>query len=154
VALVLLPASVAAQELIPEPDTYEVYRLPEGFLMTSTNGLEGDWEYQCYGIEDFKVLLRIDADLKSAEGQVGLLGEQVLHLANAVVATQAAVADANDQVVLATQDRDRLRALWEAENEARLKAENRPMWGNSLPWILTAALGVTSATLLVTLAIQ
>jgi len=130
-----------------------VYRLPQGQRLTDVqDGVSHT--YQCYGLSDFKLLLRMDADLRTAESQVSLMGEQTLRLSEAVVAMRSAVSDSNDQRVMLEADRERLRRKWEATNEARLKAENRPVFGGTVPWLLTGALGVLSGTLLVLLVAQ
>jgi hypothetical protein len=59
VALLLILSLVASARA---EDIYQLYKLPQGQRITT-----GEATYQCYGLEGFKDLLRLDNDLRLAE---------------------------------------------------------------------------------------
>ena len=102
---------------------YNTYRLPEGKFVVSK---EDEDTYMGYTIGQFKDLLRIDNDLRLAEGTleqnkvtINLQDQQLEYM-------DRALDYSNKNVELLTKDRERITKLRTADNKRMHKAENRP----------------------------
>ena len=124
-------------------DVYEVYRLPMGTMhhVDSTDKV-------CYDLEQFKLLLVLDSDLRGSNKTISLLTEEVNHYKIATTALKSVVTESDKQIRVLQLDRERLYERWRTENLAKHKAENKPTFGSSLPWILSGILAATTGVLL------
>ncbi len=126
---------------------YNTYRLPEGKFVVSEEDKD---TYMGYTIGQFKDLLRIDNDLRLADGTVeqnkvtiNLQDQQLEYM-------DKALDYSNKNVELLTKDRERITKLRTADNKRMHKAENRPVinlntWMVVIIVVETVALGVILA---------
>lgn len=122
-----------AQESV---STYQVYRLPRGSMLG-----EGDSRKICYTFTQYKDLLHLDSDLKMLDTSLPPLREALMEIKVANKELRLAIAVSETQLRVMSEDRARLSKQWEAENLARHKAENKPMFGSWIPWALSGVLG-------------
>ena len=134
---------VSGQE-IPQDSLYEVYRLPKGALLPYENQ-----KYMCYDLEQFKMLLHMDNDFRSAVESLSVTKSKVYDLSNANLAFKKALSISDQQIELMRAENKRLSILWTEENRLRHIAENKPSFGGWVPWSLTGVLGVLSVGLIV-----
>lgn len=134
--------------------TYEIYRLPEGYEW-SDNSVKDDEgntvtrTYMCYDWDQYVLLLNMDVDLQAAEGKIPNLTAAVAELRSSNDLRVQALIESNKQVQLIEKDRQRISLKWEKDNEAKHKAENKPMFGSWLPWGVSGVLaGVLAGVLL------
>lgn len=131
------------------PMVYERYRLPEG-RRCRQNG----WNFQCFTLGEYKILLDMDSDLQFLEPAYDNAVSRIAALEKQVLGLETALAAANSQIVILEEERDRLHGLWSEENRKRLEAENRPMFGSWVAWALAAAEAVALGTVFVVLAVD
>ena len=108
---------------LAQDSIYNTYRLPEGKFVVS----KGDDEaYMGYTVGQFKDLLRIDNDLRLADG---ILEQNKLIMQSQdkqLVVLDKALAYSDKNVELLIKDRDRITEKWKADNKKRHKAEQKP----------------------------
>lgn len=135
--------SVQAQDMSTELEQIEGdYRLPEGRRCRV-----GGETFQCYNLEEYKELLRMDIDLRFYEEAYPNALERINSLELIVTDLQIALDAANRQIDTLQLERDRLFNKWKKENKLRLEAENKPMIGNWFAWGLAAVEAVAILTL-------
>jgi hypothetical protein len=132
---------------------YQVYRLPKGFNLGEDIS-DVPSSVQCFELDDYKLLLHMDNDLRTADQKIVLMSEEIRNLRGAENALVSAIHEADAQRVILQEDRVRFFELWKKENLAKHKAENRPMWGSWLPWTLAGVLAITTGGLLVSILVE
>jgi hypothetical protein len=100
--------------------------------------------WQCYDFENFKLLLKFEADHQACiwkqietDERDDQLKEQVDALRNVVKLHEASIGDLR-------AENDRLFKQWSEENKLRHEAENKPQLGS---WIAWSVAGVSTAVL-------
>ncbi len=126
---------------------YSAYRLPEGKFVVSEEDKD---TYMGYTIGQFKDLLRIDNDLRLAEGTVDQNKVTIKLQDMQLEYMDKALDYSNKNVELLTKDRERITNLRTADNKRMHKAENRPVinlntWMVVIIVVETVALGVILA---------
>lgn len=132
----VFPVIGEAQEPSFTVDSTELslYRLPEGRRCV----VEGV-TYQCFNLEEYKELLRIDTDLESITEKYETSLEMISHLDEVNDSLRLQIEEKEEQISILSQERDRLFNKWKEENMLRLEAENKPALGNWVAWGTAAA---------------
>ncbi len=125
-----------------DPATYERYRLPEGQRCV-VDGVA----YQCFALEEYTQLLLMDADLRGYDSAYPIALSQISLLEEVERQLQISLTAAEEQVVTLQTERTRLLEQWTEENRLRLEAENRPMIGSVVAWVLAAGGWIAAAIL-------
>lgn len=103
-------------------------------------------EMQCYDLGGFKELLKIDANLTSAERMGELLSQKVTDQDTIIQNQQQELALRQNSGLILQTENTRLFDLWKEENKRRLEVENRPAM-SWVPWAVAAAAGVAALSL-------
>lgn len=128
---------------IPD-DIYEVYRLPMG-TMHNVDSVD----HVCYNLDQFKLLLKLDSDLRGATKTSLLLAEEARDYKLANSELKSIIAEEGKQISALKLDRARLYERWSTENRDKHKAENKPTLGSWFPWALSGVLGMTTTVLII-----
>lgn len=143
VALCILAAPAYAQDTA-EDSTYQVYKLPKGTILSV--GVEHN---MCYSFEQYQLLLKLDNELRLADGTALAFSQSTSSLRTANLALSASLKVSNQQLVLMTEQRNQLFLDWKGENLARHKAENKPVFGSWIPWTVAGVSAALAAGLVV-----
>jgi len=106
-------------------------------------------DYACYDLDQFKVLLKVDADLRGANKTMLLLAGEISDYKIANASLKNVITEDSEQIKLLKLDRARLYERWSAENKDKHKAENKPTFGSWFPWALSGVLGMTTTVLII-----
>lgn len=136
--LALAAPAMAQPSLSDDPISFEVegltnFRLPVG-RRCEVNGET----FQCFDLQEYRVLLQMDVDLRSFQLQLTTSLERVDRLERALMAMNRAVDGYEEQVTTLQAERARLYEQWAEENRLRLLAENKPAIGSWIAWSLAA----------------
>jgi len=107
--------------------------------------------YQCFTLDEMKELLLLDQELTHFETQYINMFKKVSLLENQLKLKDVQIYELEDQKLVLKGERDRLYSKWEEENRLRLKAENKPKFGNPIAWglagtFLLSTIGLSLAT--------
>lgn len=132
----VFPVIGEAQEPSFTVDSAELslYRLPEG-RRCKVEGVT----YQCFNLEEYKELLRMDTDLQHVVEQNEALKDTIRSLYGLVDELRLQLDEKDEQIDILSNERDRLFGKWKEENKLRLEAENKPALGNWIAWGTAAA---------------
>lgn len=143
-ALMFAPMAAYAQPPVDQPETTHVqrYHLPDGMRWN----IHGE-TYQCFDLDEYRALLRMDQDLRAAEILIPNLEARVTSYGNAAQQLQIALDLANEEIEVFQRERVRLTEQWTEENRLRLEAENRPIIGDWFGWGFAAVEAIALAIL-------
>lgn len=136
-----LAAPTAAQDTEEPP-----YRLAE----SRTVYHEGS-RYECFDLEGYVGLLRLDTDHFHLSEQHLILEAQFEHQRLVVDALLRTEMYYTNQLTILNDERSRLQEMWQEENRLRLEAENTPSLSTKIGWGLAITFGVISVGLSVAL---
>lgn len=111
--------------------------LPEGKRLKTPQGT-----FQGYNLQEFKIILRIEADYKSWGIQLPEYRKINKYLQQEVKNRDEQIMLMQTQMGVMSEDRERLFKKWKEENLKRHLAENKPEFGS---WIAWGAAGVMTA---------
>lgn len=106
--------------------------------------------YQCYDLDNFKLILKLDADYNACEEQLRLAANENEQLSAALDGLGSAVAAHKDVIEALKTENNRLLSQWEDESRRRLEAENKHQLLKWSGWIAAIVLAASTATLAVT----
>lgn len=118
-------------------DPITLYRLPKGKRLQ----VSGE-TYQGYTLEEMKVLLLMDTDLRAFEIEIPKLKQIEIDKQKIIEAKDKIISAKDTQLVLLQTDRDRITKKWTEENKLRHECENKPKFGS---WIAWGTAGVLAA---------
>jgi hypothetical protein len=119
-----------------EGHTGELYKVPRGERVM-VNGIT----YQAFKLEDYKMLLKLDADLEYYEQKVKAQQEIISKYELMKPNLMSIVASKDSELDLLKKENQDLYNKWSTENKLRYEAE-RPKLST---WILWSIAGVTTA---------
>lgn len=122
----------------------DIHYLPQGTRCTV-----GGVTYQCFSLEEYKELLRIDVRLFTANTELTLLQQEIASYARQVTLLEQTLLIRDRQLERSHTELDRLLTMWEEENKLRLEAENRTSLGSFVAWGLSALEAVVIFTMAV-----
>lgn len=111
-------------------------------------------ELQCYDLEGFKGLLKLDAELEGMLRLHTLLDNKVQQLEFILSNQESMLKNKSVSVVLLQNENERISNLWKQENKLRHEAENKPQAGAWLGWGLASMATFVAVVLGVTLAVK
>lgn len=107
----------------------ELYRLPQGTQFTTPLGI-----MRGYTIDEFKILLKMDTDLKIFEESIKDYKKIIVNLETMLGSKTEQIKLANIQLGVVEKDRNRIFEKWKEENKSRHTCENKPKWGSWVAW--------------------
>jgi hypothetical protein len=134
----LVPASAYAQDPLAglEGDgTIVVEELNEGSKLPTGMPCEVEGtRYQCFTLDEMKELLMLENELRYFETNYIQIFKKASLLEGENRLLKVQLFSVEEQLSVMTLDRERIFLKWEEENKLRLKAENKPNFGNPIAW--------------------
>jgi len=139
VAIVLaLPVRVMAQDPLAGLNgdgTVLIGELPPDTILPRGKPCEVDGErFQCFTLDEMKELLTFENELRFYETSYPQLFSKVSLLEDENSQLKTQLLSTENQVTVLKGERERIYLKWEEENRLRLKAENKPKFGNPIAW--------------------
>lgn len=133
-----LPLSASAQDPLDGLNgdgTILVEELPEMTKLPSGIPCEVEGtRYQCFTLDEMKELLMLENELRFFETNYINMFKKVSLMEDENRLLKGQIFSLEEDVVTLTLDRERIYLKWEEENKLRLKAENKPNFGNPIAW--------------------
>jgi hypothetical protein len=104
-------------------------------------------EMQCYDLDGFKNLLRLDTELDGRLRQVELLGNRVDALGIIVTNQDAVITDNAKAIQLLRVENDRVYTLWQNADKQRREAENATHAASWIGWAVATVSTVAAITM-------
>ena len=122
-SILISVAFLLAASPVHAADVYTTYRLPEPTWVIAKDDGE---EYAGYDLGQYKELLRMDNDLRLSVRDRDISQIILKHQKTNIESLNKAVDVLEENIVLVSDDRDRITKKWEADNKKRHKAEQKP----------------------------
>ena len=135
-----LIALLASQSAFVYADN--LYRLPKGKSLTTSEG-----EFKGYTLEEFKVLLGMDADLKVLETNVPIIADSLMQYVKVTANLRKQLVVKDNIIGLQDKEIDRVTDKWVDDNRLRHVAENEVDWWTITAWGSAGAFAILSAVL-------
>lgn len=115
---------------------------------------ENGQEFRCLDLTSFKILLKDYTELRACDKKQKLLELKIKTLEMKTKVLEMNVELHKENSIKYKQDRDRLLEKWKEENRLRHKAEQKPILGESYPWMIAGAFAISTAILSVIVIVQ
>lgn len=108
---------------------------------------ENGQEFRCLSLINFKILLKDYSELRACNKKQNLLEQKIEKLELKIKILENNIELHKDISTNLRKDKERLFKKWKEENNLRHKAEQKPIFGSWIPWILTGVLTTTTTVL-------
>lgn len=105
-------------------------------------------EMQCYELEGFKTLLRLDADFSWCLKSKKKLDIKTKQQASVILSLEKIVQAKDDNILLLKKENVRLFNMWKDENKKRHRAENKTSLSTTLAWSAAGVFAITTGVFL------
>ena len=114
-------------------------RLPIGTRINT-----GDEIYQGYTLEEMKILLKMETDLRTYEDERPKLLKLVTQNAIIIGSLQEQLSSRGHEINLLEHERQRLTKKWTITNKKLHECENKPPYGSWIAWGIAATSVITA----------
>jgi hypothetical protein len=111
-------------------------------------------ELQCYALDDFKKLLKLDADVTACASETALLNARISFQAQGLEASMRALQAQQEATTLLRVEATRLFQNWQDELKLRQETETRLQAGKWAGWVAAGALAVSTGILTIVVIVR